>query len=238
MIQSIEDAIAHEALYKPSDPKTLQALATVTLATFVGPTAVGKNFNMEMTGLPQAGTITTRDPREGDVNYRYFDDEAFFQKINRGEFAQYGVYGPEGPMYATDVKDYTPNAKNVMDTTYGGVETLIDRGVFKAVRPIGVLAPVDLWESRLEKRFAGQPANKIASRLTQASETLAAIQESYVKPCDRLVIVSTEQNTQSNLEAINTFIETGYTVKKETDSITEIVEDMIELLTKLKRKHT
>lgn len=236
MIATIAEAMEYEPFYRPHDVETLRTIGSVTLAPFVGPTGVGKNFNMNLAEYPQAGTITTREPRPSDHNYRYFTEDEMIAAINKGLLVQYGVYGPHGPLYGSDKDDYTAHSTTVSDMTHDSVEALYCQG-FKDIRPIGILAPPNDWEPRLDELFATLSPVKIEIRLAQAADSVQALIESYLPANDRLVIESAPANSEKNRKSILEFINTGYTTDDQNTALADTAQSMLEFIPQLKKKY-
>lgn len=232
---TIEEAKEFQHRYRAKDESVLRAIGSVTLLTFSGPTAAGKNHTMEMMGYPVVGTTTTRQPRTSDYRYTYVSHEKMLEDIEVGRLVQYGININTKTIYASTIDDYEPNKINSADILTDVVDEFATLG-FKKLLPVGVVTYPESWQERLDERFEGISRTEIAGRLDEAARSLETFLNSWPHRTDRLLIVSHQSLDNHNRHSIEQFVETGSYTQPQ-DEAYAIAEDMLKSVPLLRQRY-
>lgn len=223
---SIEQAYEQQDRYHGNE-RVRGAISETALIAFVGGTAVGKNFLMEKSGLPIAGTETTRAPRADDdpSRYTYSDLPTMLEAIQAGELVQYGVSLPEH-IYASRVHDYSLGQPNVADIWHDAVQPLGNKG-FSQVRSVSVLTPKAQWMSQLWERFEGMRIGDIDRRLSEARHSLRwTLAQHLGGAANHLVVINHSDQVDENLERIVSFAHGIPADRSSNDAIRGTADEM------------
>ncbi len=160
---TIEQAVEQQERYV-ARPDIRSALGDTAHKAFVGPTATGKNFLMQASGLHVVGTETSRKKRDSDdpLKYRYSSVKDMLLSIEAGEMVQYGAAPPD--IYGSKIRDYELDQPNVSDIWFDAVHPLQNKG-FSVVRSISVLTRKHQYKARLEMRLQGMRMDDAMRRL-------------------------------------------------------------------------
>jgi len=170
--QKIAWAKEHKATYVPNT-EVVEGLARFTIVLVIGPTAVGKSYIIQKVidsdpdRFSIAGTITTREGREGDPeNYRTdMDIDTLIERIKRGEIVQYDVHERTGQIYASDLQSY--QTKIVLLPALASSVAQIEKVGFPNIIKVGLLAEGESWQSHLRERRGGKD---YADRLKESED--------------------------------------------------------------------
>ncbi len=236
MSLSIEQAADLERSYKPHDPQTLQRLAQASLAPFVGPTAVGKNYAMRQSGYYQVGGITTRPLRANDPeNLRHVSLREALTAIEEGSLVQFAVSLKTDTIYATSPDDYTVGNINTKDIFARSIENFYQYG-FKGVRPVAAVVRPLIWKTRLDTRFKNLPYSEVDARLDEAQESLEWILGDSRQTGEKVVIIADDEHASDNARRISAFVEGGESVDPDWLHI-DTAEQMLQKIPSLRRRY-
>ncbi len=236
---TFEEAVELQDSYRPADEGILRKLATITIAPHVGPSAVGKNYFMarlnETFGYYQAGNVVSRELRPNDPpNVRHVDERDLLEDIEKGRLVQFAAFLGNRALYATNIEDYREGQVNTKDVAAHAVDVFTTRG-FKAVRPVCLLAPPEVWRDRLDKRFATLPPEQQAGRLEEAAQSIQWILEGSPS-IDRVMIIGNDELLEENLERVKSFVENEEGVPPEQIHF-DTAEKMLQILPELEAQY-
>jgi guanylate kinase len=174
------------------------------LVVLSGPSGVGKDTVaarlLERPGRVRVVTATTRPPKAGEkhgLNYLFFTEESFLQKVDEGGFLEYArVFGH---LYGTPfdaVRTYVRQGTTAL--------LLIDVQGARQVRKAAIpalfifIAPPDIQSLRERLRGRGRDdAEELERRLAEAERELAASSE-----YDHVVVNEDLDRTVEEIEAL------------------------------------
>ncbi len=174
-------AVPLHELYVPS-AETIQHTEHVDLTTTTGPSGVGKNTIMSLTGIPIVISRTTREPRANDGVMEQHGVEYFFEQdyskvyedIKKGNYVQWSP-GPNSDIYGSTADAYPfsgPALIDVVAKAIPGMRTL--RGNFRSIESAYVVAEsYEAYNSRFRGRGEISPQN-LKSRQEEAYSSLLA----------------------------------------------------------------
>ncbi len=203
-MSSLEKLAENESSYQPS-AAVKNALQSVSLVCIVGGVAAGKNYLMQLSGVPVVGRVTAR-PRRPDDNpkvYKFFTNEELIEKIERGELVQYAVDLPNRVIYGSLPSDYVQNSPSLMDTWSWSVDMLKEKG-FGSVRAVSIITPWEQWKPQLDERFATRDASYRTARLEEARKSLEWTRARLGNP-DHAIIINDQSHTDKSVHILKDF---------------------------------
>lgn len=172
----LKNAVQNQHEYQPNKIVS-KKLEQKTLVAIVGPAAIGKTTVMKAVETAderfgRTGSITTREPREGDDPdmYRYVSHDEnglpqLLDQIEAGELVQYTVHPTSQKIYGTDLERYA-NEFNMIDALSGSVDGFKKLPFGKHVI-IGLAADSKSWQTWFNERYPAND-NERAKRLAEA----------------------------------------------------------------------
>lgn len=154
-----------------------------------GPAGVGKSTLLkrlvaEEQGLVKAISVTTRPPREGEVDgvaYHFWDEARFKAEMSRGEFLEHAVvHGHHYGTPARSVEEQLAAGLDVVkDIDVQGVERIRKLDAYQYPRTVAVFVTPPSREELIQRlRGRGsEDAQSFATRLRTAEAELARVGE-------------------------------------------------------------
>ncbi len=175
------DVKAFAETYVPSD-EVAKHLKTVTIVPIIGPFAVGKTSLISeiISRYPDFGHaqgFTTRDkrPDEDPETYRFIKENKInlnkiINDVIERNFVQIATHPVSNAVYGTSIEDY--QAPFTLIAAFSSSMDDINRTGFGIVKPVGLVAPLSHWKTRIEVRKGQIDSIEYKNRLVEAKQSL------------------------------------------------------------------
>ena len=226
-LKSLEELAKEEAVYVPSS-SVQTTLQHVHLICVVGGAAVGKNYLMQLSGIPIVGRVTSRPQRPDDDPsiYKFFTNNELIEKIERGKLVQYAVDLPNQVIYGSVPDDYVQNGPTLADIWHWSVDMLKDKG-FGSVKAVSIITPWEQWKAQLEARFAARDESYRLARLEEARKSLEWTRSRLNDP-NHAVIINDKNYTEESVNLLKDFAN-GDSIQTPTDA-SALIDELLRQL--------
>jgi len=174
-----------QRVYEPNE-SVYRNLGHKTLIPVVGPSSAGKSVAIDETvrldsRFGPVRSFSTRDPRSDDTPETMVClpwDEQHIKRIcntiDAGDAVQYVFHPKTGDVYGTTLDSY-PKEYNLLPALSNSVAAM-EKLPFRAVLPVGIVAPPEIWAMRFETREFSSADDRKA-RLAEAAISTAWLLE-------------------------------------------------------------